>query len=317
VPVPVYGWGEVSMDSKPAHAVDVVVVSYNSSDCLRSCVAPIAAAGHNVIVVDNASTDGAPDSVRNLPLTLVELDANHGFGYACNRGWQLGSAPYVLFLNPDSMLRSGALEALIAVLDADERVGIAGPRIVGSDGSLTRSQFRFPRIRSTVSEAFYLHRLLPRSAWSSETVCELALYDRARDSEWLSGACLLVRRFLLEAIGGFDESFFLYSEDTELCRAAWSHGYAVRYEPRAVVEHAGGGSAPRAAMLPVMTRSRRLFAAKSYSRPVALGFRGALALEATTHAIVGSGGWATRKGYARSVWAATFEAEETRQPNAG
>jgi N-acetylglucosaminyl-diphospho-decaprenol L-rhamnosyltransferase len=285
------------MGPDPASQVDVVVVSYNSSGHLRSCVEPISRSKRcNVIVVDNASTDGAAATVVDLPISLVAEPSNRGFAAGCNRGWRLGDAVSVLFLNPDCRIETDGIDALAAVLARDPAVGVVGPRIVGSDGRLSLSQFRFPRVRYTLSESVYLHRLWPRSSWSSDTVREPAAYEEPCDAEWLSGACLMVRRELLEKIGGFDESFFMYSEDTELCRAAWAEGYSVRFDPAVSVKHIGGASASRAGLLPTMTRSRIRYATRNYSRPIAFAHRVGLAFQALTHAMLGGGGWAGRRG---------------------
>jgi N-acetylglucosaminyl-diphospho-decaprenol L-rhamnosyltransferase len=289
-------------DSATQPDVDVVVVSYNSAAHLRGCVEPIAVtACHRVIVVDNASSDASLASIADLPVTVVAQEENRGFAHGCNAGWKLGSAPYVLLLNPDSEITPETIETLVSVLDADRRVGIAGPRIVNSDGSLGLSQHRFPRLSSTFSEAFYLHHLWPRSDWSSENISELERYEQPCSVDWLSGACLLVRRELLVLTRGLDESFFLYSEDMELCRAAWALGFQVRFEPRATVLHVGGASAPRAWLLPVLARSRMVYASKNNPRRVALGYRIGIGLEAVTHAAVCRGGWPARRGYVASL----------------
>jgi N-acetylglucosaminyl-diphospho-decaprenol L-rhamnosyltransferase len=288
-----------------ATQVDVVVVSYNSSEHLRGCIETIAASNRcNVFVVDNASTDGSLETIDDLAVTIVSEEQNRGFAGGCNLGWRLGKAPHVLFLNPDTRIDLEAIDALAAVLNDNEKVGVVGPRTLNSDGSVTLSQFRFPRVRSTFSKALYLHRLWPSSHWSSETVSEPSAYAQAREAEWLSGACLLVRRELLDRIGGFDETFFMYSEDTAMCRAAWLYGYSVRYDPSAVVVHFGGASASRAKLLPVLTRSRVLYVTMYYSARVALAHRIGFALNALTHALVGKGGWERRRGHMAAFRAA-------------
>ena len=287
--------------------VDVVVVSYNSRAHLRRCIEPIARGlMDRIVVVDNASADDATATISDLPVTVVAEESNRGFAHGCNRGWRLGSAPYVLFLNPDCEIHAAAIAALVAVLEGNEKAGIVGPRILDHSGSVARSQFRFPRVLSTFSEALYLHRLWRTSPWASETVFELASYERPHEAEWLSGACLLVRRELLECVGGFDETFFMYSEDAELCRAARSCGYSVHFEPTASVVHIGGGSAPRAALLTMRMRSRVLYVSKNYPLRISVVHRLGFALESLSHAIVGKGGWPGRRGYLASFNTALF-----------
>jgi GT2 family glycosyltransferase len=271
----------------PGPRVDVVVVSYMSRATLRHCVEPLAGLPlANVIVVDNASPDGEVETVADLPLRIVRAGRNGGFSFGCNRGAEAGDAEYVLFLNPDAILSPADLEALVASLDADPGVGVAGPRILGSEGELLFSRRRLPRLRSTFAQALFLARLLPRAAWADEMIRDPAAYERASESEWLSGACLLVRRSALEAVGGFDESFFLYCEDTDLCLRLRAAGHGVRYEPAAVARHMEGSSAPRSALAGIHVRSRRRYAQLHYRRPAAWVEAWLLALWALTHAVV-------------------------------
>ena len=285
--------------------IDVVVVSYNSSASLHACIEPLTSSDWcNVIVVDNASTDGSLATISMLNVSVVAEQRNGGFAHGCNRGWRLGQASYVLFLNPDCEIQPEAVASLAAILDKDGRVGIVGPRIAHRDGSLARSQFRFPRVISTISEALYLHRVWPAQSWSSETVSDPRRYEQSAEADWLSGACLLIRRELLERIGGLDEAFFMYSEDTELCSASWSVGYSVRFAPEASVVHEGGGSAPRGQLLPTLTASRLLWFSRNRSKPATMAFRLALALEALTHAVISADSASARRGYLTSIWTA-------------
>lgn len=282
--------------------VDVVVVSYNSRDRLRECVAPLAgAAGTQVIVVDNASADGSLETLDGLPVTAIPSAVNGGFAYGCNIGWRHGSAPYVLLLNPDATLGESSLRRLVDVLEADERAGAVAPRIEHPDGSLDHSIRRFPRLRSTYARALFLHRLFPRATWTDEVVREEATYRSPGPAEWVSGACVLVRREALERIEGLDEGFFLYCEDKDLCKRLWDAGYRVLFEPDAVSQHEGGASAPRSALLPVLVASRVRYAHKHSGVHVALLERLGLALGALTHIVLSRGGAAVRFGHARSM----------------
>ena len=280
-------------------AVDVVVVSYNSRDELRGCVEPLAGVdGLRVIVVDNASPEPSLPAVAGLPVETVQLEVNGGFAVGCNAGWRRGDAPLVMFLNPDARIDPAALERLAAA--ARGSVGVVGPRIVHEDGSLDHSQRRYPRLASTFAQALFLHRLFPRAAWADEVVRDPAAYAAPRATEWLSGACLLVRRNVLEHLDGFDEGFFMYSEDKDLCRRATAAGWEVRFEPTVDVMHLGGASAPRAALLPVLAVSRIRYARKHRSRAGALAERLGIALGALSHALVTRKGGAVRRGHARA-----------------
>jgi N-acetylglucosaminyl-diphospho-decaprenol L-rhamnosyltransferase len=282
--------------------VDVVVVSYNSRDRLRDCVAPFTEMeGVRVIVADNASADGSLESVADLPVTAVPLGVNGGFAYGCNAGWCAGDATYVLFVNPDARLDEASLRRLVQVLDEDERVGVVAPRILDENGSLEHSQRRFPRLSSTYAHALFLHRLFPRAAWASELVRDPAAYERPGSPEWVSGACLLVRRSVLKSIGGWDDGFFMYCEDKDLCRRIRSAGWDVRYEPAATVTHAGGQSAPRSSLLPVLAASRVRYARKHRGPVGAAVERAGIALIELTHMIVSRGGRTSRSGHARAL----------------
>jgi GT2 family glycosyltransferase len=173
------------------------------------------------------------------------------------------------------------------------------PRIVDEDGILQRSVRRFPRLRSAISKALFLHRIWPNAAWSDDLVHAASAYERAWDPEWVSGACMLVRRDALEALGGLDEGFFMYAEDTDLCWRLWDRGLPVRFEPGATVVHGGGHSAPRSQLRTADVRSHIRYVlireGDGAARRVAL----AVALDELTHLVVR----ARRQGYARGHWA--------------
>ena len=122
-----------------------------------------------------------------------------------------------------------------------------GPRIVDDDGELAWSLRRFPRHRSTFAQALFAHRVLPQAAWTDELIRDPAVYDTPGTPDWLSGACMLVRRSAFEEVGGFDEGFFLYCEDTDLCRRLWDAGHTIRYVPEAPVGHTWAARPPRPA----------------------------------------------------------------------
>ena len=195
------------------------MVSYNSRDRLRRCVSPLLGVeGVTVTVVDNDSSDGSLEVLRGLPVTGIQSGRNGGFAFGCNIGWRLGKARFVLFINPDAAIDLGSLDSLSAVLDRMPQAGVVGPRIVDEAGNVDFSQRRFPRLVSTYAQALFLHRLFPRAPWVDEVVRDPRAYDREGVPEWISGACVLVRRSCLEALDGLDEGFFMYSEDTDFAR---------------------------------------------------------------------------------------------------
>jgi GT2 family glycosyltransferase len=283
--------------------VDVVVVSFRSRVHLRACVEPLVRlADTRVIVVDNASDDGSLETVVDLPLTAVALRRNGGFAYGCNVGWRTGDSPFVLFLNPDARLDPSALRVLAEALEADARVGAIGPRLLREDGSLIFSRRHYPRLRSTYARALFLHRLFPRAEWADEPIRDERAYDRAGSAEWISGACMLVRRSALEDVDGLDEGFFLYCEETDLCRRLRDAGWDIRYDPSAVCIHVEGASGPRDSLLPVLAASRVRYARKHRGRVGAALERGGVALEALARVVVSRGG--ARGAHLRSLGAA-------------
>jgi N-acetylglucosaminyl-diphospho-decaprenol L-rhamnosyltransferase len=264
-------------------AIDAVVVSYRSRETLRGCVEPLCrTAGVAVTVVDNDSPDDSAETIADLPLEVIHSPRNGGFAYGCNLGAAAGSAPYVLLLNPDARIDGHALAAMARVLDREPGVAAVGPRIVGDGGELHWSQRSFPRLRSTWSQALFLHRIAPLARWADELIRDPAAYARTGSPEWLSGACLLVRRSALAAVGGLDERFFLYCEDIDLCRRLREAGHELRFEPAATVRHRGGASAPLESTLPIYALSRVLYARKHYPRlAVPLEVAGVVLGEAT------------------------------------
>jgi N-acetylglucosaminyl-diphospho-decaprenol L-rhamnosyltransferase len=279
--------------------VDAVVVSYNSRATLRRCVTPLAERDEvRVIVVDNASADGSLESLGEAPLETIALERNVGFARASNIGWRSGRSPFVLFLNPDAAIGWSALRTLVQTLEDDPRVGVVGPRIERPDGSLEHTQHPFPRLRSTYGQALFLHHL---GLDVVDDVRDLRAYETARSPDWLTGACLLLRRAVLADLGGFDERFFLYREDVDLCRRIWERGLSVRYEPRARALHEGGGSSARDDTLPLYTASRIRYAQKHRGPVGARLERLGLALQALTHMVVTRDGHRGRRGHARSL----------------
>jgi GT2 family glycosyltransferase len=285
---------------RKAVRVDVVVVTFNSRDRIRACVAPLSAEpGFHVVVVDNASTDGTLGAIVDLPIDVRTEAENRGFGYGCNVGWRAGEAAYVLFLNPDASISPAAVGRLVSTLEGHPRAGAVAPKILESDGSLDFSLRRFPRLASTFSQALFLHRLLPAASWTDELVRDTSVYARPGTAEWVSGACILFRRSVLEQLGGFDDGFFLYSEDKDICCRTWQLGHEVRFDPEAVATHEGGASAPRGALLPVRAASRLRYSRKHRPPVLAMLERVGVALGAATHGLAGQR--SLRSGHLRAL----------------
>jgi GT2 family glycosyltransferase len=224
--------------------ISIIVVSYNTRDllrgCLRSLAPEVAAVGVEVIVVDNGSTDGSADMVRaDYPdVQLLCLGENRGFGAANNCAAALSAAEYLLLLNSDTIVHPHALSALLTFVAAHPDAGAVGARLLNTDGSLQKSCWRFPTPGLELAECLGLLRLFRRpSNYLSRD------YTHPRRVDFAVGACLLIRRVAFQQVGGFDEAFFLYAEETDLCHRFHDAGWQVYYTPDSVVTHLGGGSA--------------------------------------------------------------------------
>jgi teichuronic acid biosynthesis glycosyltransferase TuaH len=209
--------------------VDVIIVSYQSARDLPAAVRSLPT-GTRVIVVDNASTDGSADVARALGCEVVRNTSNAGFGRAVNRVVrELVRAETMLLLNPDACIDAANLARLLAALD-DPLVAVAGPRLQDDDGDDQRPWWPFPSPAGAWREAFGLH-MLRRDR-----------YDRSADVPFVVGACLAVRTSAFRDVGGFDERYWLYGEEADLCRRLAHHGWRVRYVADALASHTGGVS---------------------------------------------------------------------------
>lgn len=224
--------------------VSVVIVSHNTREDLLRCLASLGTATVPLepVVVDNASVDDSADEVeRRFPNVRVARNAeNVGFARANNRGLAETRAPFVLLLNSDAELRPGCLETLLRLLQERPWVGVVGPRTLEPDGAVQVSfgpeltPLREWRQRRLVKG---VERRRPRAL---RAAAEAA--SREHEPEWVSAACLLARREALTAVGGFDEGFFLYEEDADLCRRIRQAGWSVLYTPTAEAVHHLGRS---------------------------------------------------------------------------
>jgi N-acetylglucosaminyl-diphospho-decaprenol L-rhamnosyltransferase len=284
--------------------VDVVVVAYRSRDHLRGAVEPLVGLdGVTVIVVDNASPDNSVEAVSDLPIRVIRNESNLGFAKACNIGWRHGAGRYVLFLNPDARIDEKSLARLVARAE-DPQVGVVAPRTVTSEGRLVRSQRAFVGVGTIWAQLFFMHRLFPDATWADGIVRDPAAYERRGAPDWVSGAGMLLERSLLDQLGGFDERFFMYCEDMDLCRRVREAGLDVAYEPSALVVHDEGSSAPSWTMTPVLVRSRVSYADKYFAGWRRAATRAGIALHEASRALIARGGRPARAGHLRGLLAA-------------
>ncbi|MEX0817440.1 MAG: glycosyltransferase family 2 protein [Gaiellales bacterium] len=224
--------------------VSLVVVTYNARGHLERCLESVADGPHEVIVVDNASTDGTPAFVRERfpSVRLIELPENVGFGAANNVGMEAATGRWFLLLNSDAWPQADGIESLRAFGEANPRVGVAGPRLVGEDGRVQKSVRGFPTIWRLATEYFLLRKLAPRSRVLNSFYGGGFDYRSRREAEFLMGAVLLLRREAVEEVGGFDPAFFMFSEEVDLCYRMRAAGWAVEFTPDAEFLHLGGAS---------------------------------------------------------------------------
>jgi GT2 family glycosyltransferase len=232
--------GRLRSDAPP---VDVVIVSFNQRQRLLDCLASARAASGAVrlIVVDNASEDGSAEGARQRfpDAEVLAMGANLGFAAAVNRGVAAGRAPHILLLNNDARLQPGALEALREAL-CRPKVGAAGPRLTGAGGEVELS---LGRTLSPWNEAWFrLLGALYRGGRGPAAAAIEAYYGKDRLTRSLTGACILMKREAFDEVGGFDERFFLYAEDVDLCIRLRRRGWKLAYAAGARVAHDRGAS---------------------------------------------------------------------------
>ena len=219
----------------------VVVVTYNALPWIEQCLESVR--GEETIVVDNGSTDGTPDVVRELfPEARVLERENRGLGAGWNAGMEGATGRYFLLLNADAWLTDGSLERLVAFADANPRAAIVGPRLLNPDGTLQRSVRGFPTLWRLATEYFFLRKLAPRSRLLNGFYAGGFDHDQVREAEFLMGACMLVRREAVEEVGPLDESFFLFSEETDWCYRFERAGWQVLFFPGAECVHVGAAA---------------------------------------------------------------------------
>jgi GT2 family glycosyltransferase len=233
-------------------ALSAILVNYNAGDELRRALQSIAdemqGRSWEAVVIDNASTDDSRLIVGEFaPMaSLLENPENVGFARAVNQGLSLTAARRVLIMNPDCRLVAGAIATLDAELDLHEFCALAGPRILNPDGSVQGSARGDPdMLTGLFGRTGVLGRLMPWAGLARRNVVSDAAIRSGHPSvvvDWLSGACILARRDALAKVRGFDERYFLYWEDADLCRRLRTAGYHVRYVPGATAIHRVGHS---------------------------------------------------------------------------
>lgn len=236
------------MEDSARALVDVVIVNYRSYDELTHCLAslqPARGSLASVTVVDHDSDAASAASVASqFPwINLIGQSTNEGFAKGVNLGTASAGAGFVLLLNPDCVADAAAIDQLLSYALTCPDAGVVAPRILNADGTIQGSARRFPGLSTFVAgRSSWLTRRFPRNPLSRWNLPALSDPPAPMEVDWVSGACMLVRRSAFEQVGRMDERFFLYWEDADLCKRLWQQGWRVVYFPAAAIVHAGGRS---------------------------------------------------------------------------
>jgi GT2 family glycosyltransferase len=229
-----------------SHTISTIIVNYNAGPLLRGCVESLLACplAIEIIVVDNASHDGSLDALSALPqVRIIRNPANVGFAAACNIGVQASSAPFLLFLNPDCFFQPDPIAPLLAGLQSGDRVGMVGGLLVNEDGTEQGGGRRaVPTPWRSFVRAFGLQRFANRwpKLFYDFHLHKQPLPDGPIEVEAISGACMLVRRDVMEDVGLWDEGYFLHCEDLDWCMRFRQKGWKILFVPDARISHALG-----------------------------------------------------------------------------
>lgn len=260
----------------PTLDLSITICSWNTREDLRACLASLERvrdeAQFGVIVVDNASADGSADmTAQEFPwVRLIRSETNLGFTKGHNLAMKEANGRILMPLNSDTIVHDGALAKIVAFMGEHLDVGVLGPKLLNPDGSLQFSCRRFPTPMAALFRNTPLGKLFPNNRYAREYLMQEWPHDEPREVDWVSGAAMCIRREAYEQLGGFDETFFMFLEDVDVCYRAWQLGYKVMYFPDAVITHAIGKSTDKAAnrMIRQFHKSMYLFYRKHYLHKV-------------------------------------------------
>ena len=226
-----------------------ITVNHHSSDvlpvCLDSIYQTLPNRSFEIIVVDNSGNDPGMSTIRkNYPdIHLLSNRVNRGFGRANNQAAAVSRGEMLVFLNPDTELTGHAVERMQAHLASHPQIGVLGPKVLNRDSSLQYSCRRFPTLWTGLFNRYsILSQLFPSNRFTTQYLMTDFDHNAIREVDWVSGCCMMLRREVFERSGGFDESYFLFNEDVDLCRSLKNKGYPAVYFPEAEVIHSIGAS---------------------------------------------------------------------------
>lgn len=223
--------------------LSIIVVNWNTREITRSCLASVRewvrTTPHEILLVDNASTDGSAGMIREAfpEVRLIANDENVGFGRANNQAMKVARGDFFFLLNSDTLVVDDSVDRFVEILARDPEVGIAGCRLLFEDGRTQNSCARFPSLGLAVLEELLLYKLLPRRLQGEILLGGYWDHDRARDVDAVWGAAMMVRRRVFEETGGFDESIFMYGEDREWCMRVRDRGWRITFRPECRIVH--------------------------------------------------------------------------------
>jgi GT2 family glycosyltransferase len=246
-------------------AASIVIVNYRAYDELTNALAALQSTSQTdpleTAVVDQESDAGAARALKaQFPsIRLIENPRNDGFAAGVNRGARETTGRYLLVLNPDTVVGPGLVDTLASWLDAHDDVAVVGPRILNADGSVQPSARRFPDVTTGLGGRMsFLTRIAPDN-WLSKRNLEWSRASEPVEVDWVSGACTMIRRSAFDQVGGFDDRFFLYWEDADLCRRLLTAGHRTFYVPTVAAVHAGARSSRQAASRSIVAFHRSAF----------------------------------------------------------
>lgn len=265
-------------DSPRSTDVAVVIVNWNTKALLNECLLsfsryPAPGVRTGLVVVDNGSSDGSAEFVRREwpRVQLIANPDNRGFTRASNQGIQATAGEYVLLINTDAELTDGCLDLLVSEMEKDPRLAAASPRLMSPSGRWQRTVAgQAPTLRSAINHYLFLERVIPGSFTGLYLTRDTA---RSRHVDWISSACMLLRRSALDQVGLLDERFFMYMDDVDICGRLRAAGWSVAYVPTAgAIHHEGGSSvnADAAVKLGALQNFQRYFEREHGSRQLAL-----------------------------------------------
>ncbi|MBS1715310.1 MAG: glycosyltransferase family 2 protein [Armatimonadetes bacterium] len=250
----------------PDFELSITICSWNTVEDLRACLQSLKAEaaqvpGFEVIVVDNASEDGSPDMVESeFPeFRLLRQTVNLGFTGGHNLAIAERAGRHVALLNSDTVVHPGAVRTVLEFMEGRPDAGVVGPKLLNPDGSLQYSCRKFPDPLAAAFRNTFLGRWFPDNRYVRDYLMKDVAHDQTREVDWVSGAAMFIRDDLVDAIGGLDDRYFMYCEDTDFCKRTWEAGYKVVYLPTAVVTHAIGRSTDRVANKMIVRFHKSMF----------------------------------------------------------